>query len=159
MKSKFLRLLIGCIVLQVGLILGSANCFGVLNTITQPTKTALINNYTITWGKTSELVFNGNPNESRTGEITYTIHTNFKCEKYLVSITGAPFMNGDTLLETNYQSGNDQSWHKAGDAFMVRGTVGKVSKLRFQASSGPKISSQLAGVYTAKITINVISFE
>ncbi len=116
-------------------------------------------NYTITCKGPSSLIFNGVPNETKTGEVTYIIHANFKCKRYIVSINGTPFMNGETSLDTIYQSGNDQTWYKAGEPFLARGIMGTINTIRFQAASGPNASSQRAGTYTAKLAITVLSFE
>jgi hypothetical protein len=113
----------------------------------------------ISWGNVATLAFHGIPNESQTGEITFVVKSTSRCKRYSIKMTGVAFNDGNCFLDTEYQSGNDQIWHKAEDTFVVSGILGEVNKIRFQAKTGPKVSSQHAGAYSAKIAIIAVSIQ
>jgi hypothetical protein len=113
----------------------------------------------ISWSNFTPLVFSGTPGQTQTGEITYLVHTGAKRGEILLEVTGTAFNNGGIFLDTQYRADSDQTWYKAGVPFVVRSIPGQANKLRFQATTGPKISSQHAGVYTAKLSVSVISMK
>lgn len=157
--QKLSALLIGCMVLIGSCSIsiasgGSAGSSNIADTtflaISQKTPIC------INWGNVTVLNFRGIPNESQTGEVTYTIETTTRYKSIAIQITGTAFTNGDNFLDTEYQSGKSQTWYRAGNSIVVTVIPGEVCKVRFRVISGPKISSQRAGTYTAKLSIKVL---
>lgn len=105
------------------------------------------------------MTFSGVPNESQTGEITFAVTANFKCRRFVASIVGTTFSNGKMSLETRYQPDVARKWYKAGEPFIIQGSIGTEYRLKFEAISGAAASSQQAGTYTAKLAINILSMK
>lgn len=116
------------------------------------------NSWVLKYGNVPSLVFRGIPNETQTGEITYVVSNKLGYKSILIRITGSTFDNGESSLATEYQPGDAESWCKAGEPFIMKVASGAINTIRCRATTGPTISSQLAGTYTVKLSFIVISY-
>lgn len=128
-------------------------------TTTTQEKTKLKKWVTIQCGNPVSLSFSGSPNESQTGEVSYTINTNLGCKSMVVEISGSALANDYSSLDTEYQPDNDRLWYKADESFQVFVVPGKTNSIKFRATTGAKISAQHAGAYSAKLSFLVISIK
>ncbi len=136
------------------LLIGFVILIGSCSILTASGRSSLMN-IAINWDHITALNFRGIPNESQIGEATYTLKTT-KLKSIAIQITGTKFTNGDNCLDTTYQSGNCQTWYKAGEPFVVTVIPGQ-HRVRYRVVSGPRISSQNAGAYNAKLSIKVLT--
>lgn len=115
---------------------------------------------TISWDlPNSTLVFSGRPNEVKTGEISFRVNSYNSARSFRVKVNGTAFAVGQHSLNTEYRFSKEETWYKAGDFFIVTGYPGKTYTIYYRVSTGPKISSQYAGGYRAKLSINILSIE
>jgi len=117
------------------------------------------NSWVLKYGNVPSLVFRGIPNETQTSEITYVVSNKLGYKNILIKITGTAFDNGESSLATEYQPDNAESWCKAGEPFVMEVASGAINTIRCRATTGPTISSQLAGAYTVKLSFIVISYN
>jgi hypothetical protein len=156
MKKLSSQLLIGCMVLIGSCSILAASVGEGLSNIAEITPLTQKNPISIHWDNVTVLNFRGIPNESQTGEAACTIETTAKFKSLAIQITGTAFTNGDSFLDSEYQSGKSQTWYRAGNPIVVTVNPGEICRVRFRAISGPNISSQHAGAYTAKLSIKVL---
>lgn len=118
---------------------------------------AQINAPVVRWGRAVTLVFSGVPNETKSGEISFRVDYPSCGKRFYLTITGAAFINGDSVLDTEYQADTDPFWYQAGNPLVVICQHGEVHKIKFRAKAGPEISSQKSGEYAAKLSFIISS--
>lgn len=119
---------------------------------------ARINTPVIRWSGATTLVFSGVPNEIKSGEVSFRVDYPSGGKRFYLTITGTAFINGDSVLDTEYQADNGPFWHQAaGNPLIVLCGCGEPHKIRFRAKAGPEISSQQSGEYAAKLSYIVSS--
>lgn len=101
------------------------------------------------------LVFSGAANETQSGTVNCTIESN--CNIY-TELTGTAFTNGGFSLFTQWQHPINGWWHVPGDLCIpaISNSMGIQNvPVNYQATTGPTISSQAAGLYTGSLTMTV----
>lgn len=157
MSKLFLRIikglgvfLIPCLVLAVS-----------DNSVDTKTKTQVMtaSDVRIQCSEAELLAFCGVPNETKTGEITFTLQGKSGFAKFLVTVTGSAFENGNLFLDSEFQPSNTELWYEAGKPFTMLVNLGQTNTIKYQVMTGPKILSQQAGAYTAKLSFVVTPYH